>query len=77
MKKFFEAKSLEANQRFLNATGDQFYAEGGKQFYADGNAKKALSQPIIIIAENTSTANSTAVELFNDGDAPLYPVSVV
>lgn len=68
MKNFFEAKSLEANERFLNATGDQFYAEGGKQFYADGNAKKALSQPIIIIAENTSTANSTAVELFNVED---------
>lgn len=68
MKNFFEAKSLEANERFLNATGDQFYAEGGKQFYADGNAKKALSQPIIIIAENTSTASSTAVELFNVED---------
>ena len=68
MKKFFEAKSLEANQRFLNATGDQFYAEGGKSFYADGNAKKVLSQPIIIIAENTSTADSSAVELFNVED---------
>ena len=68
MKKFLEAKSLEANQRFLNATGDQFYAEGGKSFYADGNAKKVLSQPIIIIAENTSTADSSAVELFNVED---------
>ena len=68
MKKFFEAKALEANERFLNATGDQFYADGGKQFYADGNAKKVLSQPIIIIAENTSTAASSAVELFNVED---------
>lgn len=68
MKKFLEAKSLEANQRFLNANGDQFYADGGKQFYADGNAKKTLSQPIIIIAENTSTADSSTVELFNVED---------
>lgn len=68
MKKFLESKSLEANQRFLNATGDQFYADGGKSFYADGDARRVLSQPIIIIAENTGTADSTSVELFNVED---------
>lgn len=79
MKNFFEAKSLEANQRFLNANGDQFYANGGKQFYANGNASRVLSQPIIIIAENTSTADSSTVELFNVEDvlagAATYGVS--
>lgn len=64
MKKFLEAKSIEANQRFLNANGDQFYANGGKNFYANGGAK-AMSKPIIIIAENTASTDSDVVELFD------------
>lgn len=67
MKRFLANAKEVANQRFLNATGDGLYANGVNKFYAGGETK-AISDPLIIICENTSTEASQVVELFDAGE---------
>lgn len=65
---YLDSKQNEVSQRYLNATGDEFYAGGesmDSKFYGEGMGRQEISSPIIILAENTGTVADTNIELFD------------
>ena len=76
MENYYEQAKIEANTYFAaEGSGMELYGQGsnvalGEQIYAGGE-RASVSQPLIIIAENTGTATDTNIELF-DAQSKAY-----
>lgn len=70
MENYYEKAKNEANNFFAAEGTPALYSQGGniamgEDFYAQANDRRAVSQPLVIIAENTGTASDSAVELLD------------